>query len=455
MSFASAPYTRLRLRLAGQFGRFRYGISALDQIALSVFGFGLNLVLVRALAATDYGIVSLWIAVGMLTMSIQNALVGAPLNVHLQGAPDAVSGRRLTEALAVVNLLGIVLITAAVVLVDLFSDAEWAPHDIAAALAIPLFVATGMYRFYYRSLAFSRRDMAMLLSIDGPYLVVTTACLGAMLVWPERFAGLVAAFVAMSVGSLVSRLFLTGRFGAPRAHPFRRDWLRDYRPIVRDAAWALVGVVAAHLQARSYLYVAINMVGLAAMATINVVGVLFRPIRLLVAAWGRAALPELAEHLAGGRIRAVDRIVLRAFAATAAGGAVWSCLLWLGWAPIERFFLVGHYPEAWLLLWPWAVSATLDGMSAILSNALQAAREYKFLAHTSLVAAPITIAATVGAILWGGYTWTMYGVALGYLVVLAMLVARYWLVRRKALATSGSASPSELPAAPPLFRPEA
>lgn len=436
MSFASAPLDRLKSRVIGTVGGLRYGISALDQIALSVFGFLLNLVLVRALTATDYGIVSLWMAIGLLATSIQDALVGTPLNVHVQGAPDPASGRRLADALAVVNLLTIVLVAAAVVLVDLCSDAEWAPGDIATAIAIPLFVAAGMVRAFYRSLAFSRRDMAMLLWIDGPYLVVTTLCLGLMLLWPERLPGLVAAFLAMSLGCIVSQLFLTGRFRGPELRPFRRGWLREYRRIMNDAGWALIGVITTHLQARSYLYVAVNIVGLAGMATINVVGILFRPVRLMVTAWGRAALPELAAHLAAGRIAAVDRVIVRAFAAAGIGSVVWSLLLWLGWGEIERRFLVGRYPEAWLLIWPWALAATLDGMGATLAIALQAAREFRYLAYMTMVGAPVTIAATVGAILWRGYTWTMYGVAFGYLVVLAMLIGRYLQVRRNALATS-------------------
>ncbi len=127
-------------------------------------------------------------------------------------------------------------------------------------------------------------------------------------------------------------------------------------------------------------------------------------------------------------------------------------MLWLGWNQIERRFLVGHYPEAWLLLLPWAIAATLDGMGATISIALQAARDFRYLAYATVVGAPLTIAATVGAVLWRGYTWTMYGVAVGYLVVLGMLIGRYWVVRRNALAKLPPARPAEMAAAasPPI-----
>jgi hypothetical protein len=41
-------------------------------------------------------------------------------------------------------------------------------------------------------------------------------------------------------------------------------------------------------------------------------------------------------------------------------------------------------------------------------------------------------------VLWQGYTWTMYGVAVGNLVLLGMTLGRLWRVRRGAIAQLGS-----------------
>lgn len=446
MNFASAPIAQLRTRLAGFLGQWRYGISALDQIALSVFGFALNLVLVRALSATEYGIVSLWMAMALLAIGIQNALVNAPLSVHVNAAPDPARAGRLAAALAVVNLLTVGLTTLVVVLVNLTVDAEWAPHEPVAWIAIPIFVAAGMYREYYRSLAFSRNDMPMLLWVDGPYLAVTSICLAAMFLWPERMASLAGAFLAMTAGCIVSQFFLTTRFAGPRPRPLHRQWIDDYRPVAPDAGWALIGVLTTHLHARSYLYVTVNLVGLAGLAAINVVGILFRPVRIMITAWGRTALPELAAHLAAGRVDVFDRTVARAFVLAGIGSGVWLVALWVGWRPIEQHFLAGNYPDAWLLLWPWAVAAGIEAMSSTIAIALQAARDFKFLAFGTVLSAPVSIVATIAAVLWQGYTWTMYGVAVGNLVLLAATLLRLRQARRKFAAT-----PSALAA--PVGRP--
>src|ERR1700733_6223142 len=104
---------RPRSRLTAVFARYRYAIAALDQASLSVFGFALNLCLLRALSATDYGIVSLWMTMAPLAISVQAALVNGPLNIHPPGTTEPAAARRLEAALATVNLLA-VLATAAI-----------------------------------------------------------------------------------------------------------------------------------------------------------------------------------------------------------------------------------------------------------------------------------------------------------------------------------------------------
>jgi len=173
------------------------------------------------------------------------------------------------------------------------------------------------------------------------------------------------------------------------------------------------------------------------LAAINVVGILFRPVRIMLTAWGRTALPQLAGHLAAGRLRDFDRMVARAFVLAGLGSGIWLAALLVGWRPIDEHFLAGNYPDARLLLWPWAVAAGIEAMSSTIAIALQAAREFKFLAYGTVLSAPVTIVATIGVVLWQGYTWTLYGVALGNLVLLAMTLDRLRRVRRKFLEAPG------------------
>ena len=197
-----------------------------------------------------------------------------------------------------------------------------------------------MYREYYRSTAFSRHDMAMLLWVDGPYLAVTSACLGAMVLWPQRFATLAAAFLAMTIGCLGSQLCGHARDANDATGGERRlfggGWIGTYRRISGEVAWSLAGVFANHVQSRSYVYIATSLAGVASLAAINAIGLLFRPVSVLVNAWGASALPHLASALTNGRIGEFDRIMAKALAGAALASVAIGVGLWFAWPPVER-----------------------------------------------------------------------------------------------------------------------
>jgi O-antigen/teichoic acid export membrane protein len=423
------------LRLAALVARYRYAVAALDQMALSVFGFALNVMLLRTLSTTDYGVVSLWMTMALFAVSVQSALVNGPLNVYLPGAQDPQAARRLEAALATMNLVTVAVAAAVAGATNAFADAEWAAHDTLTIVAIPLFVTAGMYREYHRSIAFSRHDMAMLLWVDGPYLAVTGACLVAMIVWPQRFADLAAAFLAMSVGCLVSQLCVRLRGNGGERMLFHDGWFSAYRRIGKEVAWSLVGVVANHAENRSYVYIATSLAGIASLAAINAVGILFRPVSVLVAAWGQSTLPHLSAALANGRIAEFDRLLARALFATALGSVAVGGVLWLLWSPIEHFVFADKYPDGILLLLPWAASSGASVLRYVGSIGLTAAREFEFLAKAQTVCGVLAAAATAGFILWLGYVGAMWGIAIGNGVCFGWVMLRLRRVRRRVSAS--------------------
>jgi O-antigen/teichoic acid export membrane protein len=423
---------RPRFAFSALFARYRYATAALDQMALSVFGFLLNIVLLRTLSAADYGTVSLWMTMSLFAVSVQAALVCGPLNIYLPGAREPEAAERLESALATINLLTVLAAAALAGIANIAANAEWAAHDTLTVIAIPLFVGAGMYREYARSNAFSRHDMATLLWVDGPYLAVTGACLAAMMLWPQRFANLAAAFLAMSIGCLVSQVCVRLRKEGAGHRLFRRGWVATYREIGKEVAWSLVGVVANHAENRSYVYIATSLAGMASLAAINAVGLLFRPVSVLVAAWGQSTLPHLSAALADGRRDEFDRLLGRALIATALGSVAIGFALWLAWTPIDRYLFVGKYPDGLLLLWPWAAASMASVLRYVGGNGLMAAREFKFLATAQTVCGVLAAAATAGFILWQCYTGAMWGIAIGNGVCFGWEMVRLQRVRRGA-----------------------
>jgi O-antigen/teichoic acid export membrane protein len=421
-----------RFALTALFARYRYAVAAFDQMALSVFGFLLNIVLLRTLSATDYGTLALWMTMSLFAVSVQAALVCGPLNVYLPGAREPEAAKRLESALATINLLAVLATAAIAGIANVAANAEWAAHDTLTMIAIPLFIAAGMYREYARSTAFSRHDMGMLLWVDGPYLAVTGACLAAMMLWPQRFANLAAAFLAMSIGCLVSQVCVRLRSDSREHRLFRRGWIETYRGIGKEVAWSLVGVVANHAENRSYVYIATSLAGMASLAAINAVGLLFRPVSVLVAAWGQSTLPHLSAALANGSRDEFDRLLGRALITAALGSIAIGFALWLAWAPIERYVFAGKYPDGLLLLWPWAAASAASVLRYVGSTGLMAAREFAFLAKAQTVCGVLAAAATAGFILWQGYTGAMWGIAIGNAACFVWEMLRLQRVRRGA-----------------------
>jgi O-antigen/teichoic acid export membrane protein len=425
--------------LAQLLNRYHYAAALIDQVGLSLFNLALTFCLVRVLDANEFGFVSLWLTVAVLLSDMQVPLVGLPLNVHLPRAPDEAAKSRLEGAITAVNFAFVTLAVVAVVAANLFCDGNWVARGWVTGTAIPLCIAVGLRREYCRSLAYCRGDMTMLLLTDIPYIVVTSACLLAMLLWPHHLAGVAEAFIALSAGGIIGQLCLRAAARWRQPSLGREGWVAAYRNILPEVGWALIGVVSTHLQVRSYVYLTTSLVGLAGVAALNAVGVLFRPISTLLTAWSRPTLPKLAAALAKGNFIAFDRMILTGMAVAAVGSAGWCAVLWLIWAPIEIYVLGDKYPDAGRLLLPWAIVTCVVALDQVASVALQAARDFRFLAYVTLISAPVTIVATVGTILWQGYTWAMYGVAIGQVLGLVMVVGRLYSIRR----LEGSACPAQ------------
>ena len=420
----------LAARLGPFLDRFRSAIVTGDQMAVSLFNFASNLALIRILTPAEMGEFSLWSAVALLAVGVQNAAVGMPLNVYVPAKRGSAEGERLERSVSAVNWLLSVAIILLIVGVNVSVEAEWVPHGLALSVAVPVFIAVNLAREYYRSIAFGRGDMLLLLLADGPFLVLTALCVLALLAGALPGQRLFGAFAAIGVGWAGSQLLLS--FQRPRRRElFGAGWITPYRTIGKEIGWSLAGVFATNAVTRSYVYLATALAGFSALAAINAMGVLFRPVGVLMTAWGRLALPRMSVALAQGRASEFGRSLAIALAVAAAGSLVWTLVLWSGWSLIARYLLAGKYPDARAMLVPWAATSIVTVLEYIVGVALNAAREFRFLAWIQVYGGVVTIATTAALILSQGYLYTMYGTAIGGLVCLVAGLIRLRAVYRR------------------------
>jgi len=183
---------------------------------------------------------------------------------------------------------------------------------------------------------------------------------------------------------------------------------------------------------------------MASLAAINAVGLLFRPVSVLVNAWGQSALPHLSADLAHGRVAEFDRTLVRALLAAAIASIAIGAALWLAWQPVEHYLLAGKYDGQSGLLLPWAAASGASVLRYVGSTGLMAAREFKFLAKAQILCGGLAAAATAGFILWSGYAGAMWGIALGNGACFVWEMLRLQRVRQRAAAggTAGFAEPA-------------
>jgi O-antigen/teichoic acid export membrane protein len=324
------------VRLSIWLGRLRYAVAAADQIGLSLFSFGLNFCLLRILTAQEFGVVTLWMALALLAVAVQGALVALPLSVHVAAAADPAAAQRLEDSLASVNAIIVVLTAIIVAGGTALYEPESIASDAVMVAAITLFVVTSLTREYRRAIAFARNDMLLLLAVDIPFVTVTGIGVAAMLLWPWQGAGLDATFLALALGGAAGQVCSRFAMRRPPGRWFRPGWPATYRTVARETVWSLVAGLATDLQNRSYVYVTTTMIGVTEVGALNAVGVLFRPARILVSAWGRSALPRLAGLAAGQQLQSFDRALLAPLAIGAAASGMVYLALWVAWRPIAQ-----------------------------------------------------------------------------------------------------------------------
>lgn len=411
-------------RLEALLLRFRYMASAADQIALSLFNFALQLGLIRALTMKEYGTVAFWIAVSGLAISIQNAVANTPLSVYLHSAPSAPAARLLESGIATVNVLAVAVLAMGAAMLNGMADGEWAIHTLAAGAAIPLYVAVSLQREFFRSRSFSRRDMVLLILLDAPFIAVSGAGVVVMLFWPERFSGLLPAFLVLSAGCAAGNLCARLSLRAPSPPLFAKGWRAAYAAILSEVSWSFLGVLAVYVQTRSYVYLVTGLAGLEILAVTNAVGMLYRPVTLFMSAWERSARPDLASLLSSGRKTAAVRALAKPAAFAVLASCAWFGALLFLWPLIDHYVFAGKFPAAHQQLLPWFVAQAILQLRFILGVALQAARQFRYLTYAYCVGGAATAAATAAILLQFDPSWVMLGTAVGEAVGLALLVAK-------------------------------
>jgi O-antigen/teichoic acid export membrane protein len=394
----AAALARVAPRLAGLIG---------GEAMQSAFHLGLNLALLHAVSAREYGIFALVMVIGGLGLTYARSLTALPASIAIAARP----GRSAAAHEAGFN-------TAAALLALIFGIGvaialgAWLEHGAIAGGALVSFWAL---RSHLRTVCFAR----------GRERIVGRGDLGFTL------SGAAGALAAIAAGSDILHHILLATAGANalgiaimlglarqplRLDSPRRLW-RRYRRLWPVLRWSLASVTITNLQGQGMALMVGVFAGPAAYAPIAAVLVIFMPLRVVAAGFANMMHPELtALHAKGDALR-IRRLML----------------LWLG--PLAAVSLT--YLAAALLALPLILPQSLEpgrfhpmaaGAWVVIGTALlyvmpriwlEAAEAYRAIAVLSAAAAALGIGC-VAAILAAAAdpAWAIAGGALSEIVVL-------------------------------------
>lgn len=438
-----------------------YLLSLTGEGLQSGFHFVLNLVLIRALTAYDYGLFGIIFVLGGIALSYGNALASIPASVHMPKLKN-VSAVRFQEVVfgSVAVGISITFTVAIAVILGL------ATGQILEALAGGAFVGTWTLRNHLRAVLYARRTTLAVTLADLGYSVSGIASI-ALLLWLESGTPKVTPVLAMlAAANMISVGVALMSLATPVRISFGRNVRRRYLAIWPETKWSLIGVTTWTIQGQAPMFLVAAMVGPAAYAPIAAGLILFSPLRPIVAAFINVVRPELSAGLATGRHDHIKLALLSSFS-----GIVLCCLgfdiaIWLGWGFLSEHIFGDKFAGASMpLIVALAGIATIFAYSYHTPFALvQAARQFKNVALATTLGGIVGLCATVVLLLVAGVAWSLAGLAAGEAAcwIYLWLAALRVLLKRPAtspvIARSGTNAPLSLDAervAAPQPRPAA
>lgn len=389
----------------------------MDQGLISAFNFGLNLLLIKAWNPQEYGKFGIVLAMGLLLVGIQNAMVNTPASVMVLTVNSDLTGRQLRTLFSVVNILICTLAFIGSFLLLLFPGLGL---DISAVAAIGFYWATTLFREYLRNRAIVIGKFRSVLIDDGFFvlLAVTELLYEHLYVNANMFSPAFCLSALAWANLIVMIPSLTGELRSALQRPWQ-TCSELYPGVWKEASWSLVGVATTEAQNRGYVFVVGAIFGTAAVGDIQAGRVFFGPLNLISSAWSRVARPHLAVLAEKSKSGEFFRLLGLSVLSFIALNVVFSAALWFAWPFLNRHFFGPKYSGVALTVVLWAFATLLFQIRSVCGVAVQACRGFKQLALTTVIGAIVSMGVLIGVCLAGVSEWAVTSVIAGEVVAAA------------------------------------
>lgn len=402
----------------------RYLSAVLSQGLVSGFHFVLNLLLVRMLTATDFGIFALTFVLAIMASSVSNALVSTPLCVFAPAAKSTQERNKMESMLTTLMalLLGVTLTAGFIFCMGLGSGGA----DFGVLVAALGFVVAYLARQYSRSFGYSRFDVIAVLYGDITYVAVGVIVLSIL-----YFTGVpitaVEVFTALTLANLIAVMLEVGRLPTPITLQPIKEALSEYSPVWTQAKWALIGATTTVVVSQAHSLVVSLLKSPADYAPLAAGFVLFGPVRVIFNTIQNVMKPEMSLAISQDRHQDAKFQMIMASSLSVVAVAGLLLLTMLSWPLLDQWLYSEQYSDAPMqqivLIWGaiTLISAVQNGPFA----ALQSLRAFRELAMSTIFGSVLSLTLVSVLLFISPIQWSIMGifVAEGFVAVWVVLLS--------------------------------
>lgn len=385
----------------------RYGLASVGPVGSAGAQFVVSVQLLHVLDPGAFGAFSFLLVASQFSLGLWSALFCAPMPILLSG--DEGRDAPMRRCLMSTNLaLAIVAFAVFAVLGAILRA------DPIASLLFAAYAMAMLLRWFARAYAYTTGRPWRTMTSDIIYTVVLLAGVG--LVAVIHAASAAPAYASLLAGAALSLApfgleYLKQQFGE-----FSFKALASYKPVWREhSGWSLTGVLTTEATANAHAYIVTLISGATAFAPLAASALLMRPISVVTNALTEFERPQMARQLAQdhGREALATMRFFRVMLVAAWAATVVAALALMRYGPSLLF--PKSYDRGYLMIGTllWLAIAGVRTARTAESVLLQAAGQFRPLAHASMISCGVSLVGVLALLILGGPLYSLVGVLLG------------------------------------------
>jgi len=385
----------------------RYGLASVGPVGSAGAQFVVSVQLLHVLDPGAFGSFSFLLVASQFSLGLWSALFCAPMPILLSG--DDARDDPMRRCLMSANLaLAIVALAVFAVLGTVLRA------DPLASLLFAAYAMAMLLRWFARAYAYATGRPWRTMTSDIIYTVVLLAGVG--LVAVTRAASAAPAYTSLLAGAALSLAPFGSRYLKQQFGGFSFKALAFYKQVWREhSGWSLTGVLTTEATANAHAYIVTLISGATAFAPLAASALLMRPISVVTNALTEFERPQMARQLAQdhGREALATMRFFRVMLIAAWGVTVIAALALMRYGPTLLF--PKSYDRGYLMIGTllWLAIAGVRTARTAESVLLQAAGQFRPLAHASMISCGVSLVAVLVLLILGGPLYSLVGVLLG------------------------------------------